>query len=479
MDEKHRILIVDDDPAVREAYREILAPKEKNYLFEGDRLFEGLEAKPPALPYGIEEAKDGIMAIQMVQAAMDKEKTFSLAFVDMKMPGMNGARTAREIWRLDPKIKIVIVTAYSDVTPDEIVRMAAREDLFYLQKPFNPQEIRQFARALCRQRDLEQERDVLSLGLRNANLALEDMNRNLEEKVKQQAEMLIRSEKMASLGILVAGVAHEINNPLSFIKANLSSLRNYTSNIAALLEKYEALTASVEEQFGNHGVLKVREIQDFRQMKKIDFILQDLPDLVSQSLEGTDRIEAIINDLRSFSRMDDNERSIVDINESMDTALNIIRNQIKGRIEIVRDYGELPPVSCFPQKLIQAVMNILINAAHAVKEGGTIRIATRPSKKSLKNSPSVEIEIADTGCGMPREDMKKIFDPFFTTKPVGRGMGLGLYITYEIIHAHGGAIQVESREGAGSIFTLTLPAKVAGRACSNPQLEILNAFWAE
>jgi len=458
MDEKHRILIVDDDPAVREAYREILAPKEKNYLFEGDRLFEGLEAKPPALPYGIEEAKDGIMAIQMVQAAMDKEKTFSLAFVDMKMPGMNGARTAREIWRLDPKIKIVIVTAYSDVTPDEIVRMAAREDLFYLQKPFNPQEIRQFARALCRQRNLEQERDVLSLGLRNANLALEDMNRNLEEKVKQQAEMLIRSEKMASLGILVAGVAHEINNPLSFIKANLSSLRNYTSNIAALLEKYEALTASVEEQFGNHGVLKVREIQDFRQMKKIDFILQDLPDLVSQSLEGTDRIEAIINDLRSFSRMDDNERSIVDINESMDTALNIIRNQIKGRIEIVRDYGELPPVSCFPQKLIQAVMNILINAAHAVKEGGTIRIATRPSKKSLKNSPSVEIEIADTGCGMPREDMKKIFDPFFTTKPVGRGMGLGLYITYEIIHAHGGAIQVESREGAGSIFTLTLPA---------------------
>jgi len=458
MDEKHRILIVDDDPAVREAYREILAPKEKNYLFEGDRLFEGLEAKPPALPYGIEEAKDGIMAIQMVQAAMDKEKTFSLAFVDMKMPGMNGARTAREIWRLDPKIKIVIVTAYSDVTPDEIVRMAAREDLFYLQKPFNPQEIRQFARALCRQRNLEQERDVLSLGLRNANLALEDMNRNLEEKVKQQAEMLIRSEKMASLGILVAGVAHEINNPLSFIKANLSSLRNYTSNIAALLEKYEALTASVEEQFGNHGVLKVREIQDFRQMKKIDFILQDLPDLVSQSLEGTDRIEAIINDLRSFSRMDDNERSIVDINESMDTALNIIRNQIKGRIEIVRDYGELPPVSCFPQKLIQAVMNILINAAHAVKEGGTIRIATRPSKKSLKNSPSVEIEIADTGCGMPREDMKKIFDPFFTTKPVGRGMGLGLYITYEIIHAHGGAIQVESREGAGSIFTVTLPA---------------------
>jgi len=458
MDEKHRILIVDDDPAVREAYREILAPKEKNYLFEGDRLFEGLEAKPPALPYGIEEAKDGIMAIQMVQAAMDKEKTFSLAFVDMKMPGMNGARTAREIWRLDPKIKIVIVTAYSDVTPDEIVRMAAREDLFYLQKPFNPQEIRQFARALCRQRNLEQERDVLSLGLRNANLALEDMNRNLEEKVKQQAEMLIRSEKMASLGILVAGVAHEINNPLSFIKANLSSLRNYTSNIAALLEKYEALTASVEEQFGNHGVLKVREIQDFRQMKKTDFILQDLPDLVSQSLEGTDRIEAIINDLRSFSRMDDNERSIVDINESMDTALNIIRNQIKGRIEIVRDYGELPPVSCFPQKLIQAVMNILINAAHAVKEGGTIRIATRPSKKSLKNSPSVEIEIADTGCGMPREDMKKIFDPFFTTKPVGRGMGLGLYITYEIIHAHGGAIQVESREGAGSIFTLTLPA---------------------
>ena len=190
MDENHRILIVDDDAAVREAYREILAPTERNYLSDGDRLFGGGEAKNRSLPYGIWEAKNGDEAVTLVREATDRGKPFALAFVDMKMPGMNGAETAREIWRIDPGIKIVIVTAYSDVTPDEIVQVTAREDLFYLRKPFNPQEIRQFARALCRQRNLEQERDVLSLGLRNANLALEDMNRNLEEKVRQRTYML-------------------------------------------------------------------------------------------------------------------------------------------------------------------------------------------------------------------------------------------------------------------------------------------------
>ena len=459
MDENHRILIVDDDAAVREAYREILAPTERNYLSDGDRLFGGGEAKNRSLPYGIWEAKNGDEAVTLVQEATDRGKPFALAFVDMKMPGMNGAETAREIWRIDPGIKIVIVTAYSDVTPDEIVQVTAREDLFYLRKPFNPQEIRQFARALCRQRNLEQERDVLSLGLRNANLALEDMNRNLEEKVKQQAEMLIQSEKMASLGILVAGVAHEINNPLSFIKANLSSLRNYAFNMVALLEKYEVLTASVAERCGEHGAVQTRDIHDFRQLKKIDFILRDLPDLVAQSLEGADRIEAIIHDLRSFSRMDDNARCMVNINESMDTAVNIIRNQIKGRVEIVRDYGELPAVSCFPQKLIQAVMNILINAAHAVDDAGVIRITTRQVEKTPGNPGTVRIEITDTGCGVPEKDVAKIFDPFFTTKPVGRGMGLGLYITYEIIRAHGGTLSVDSCEGAGSTFTVTLPAE--------------------
>jgi len=466
VDEKYRILIVDDDAAVREAYREILTPNKRPYLSDGDRLFGGLEPTDTSLPYRIWEAKDGVMAVQSVQAAKDGETPFSLAFVDMKMPGLNGAETARELWRIDPKIKIVFVTAHSDVTPDEIVQVTAREDLFYLQKPFNPQEIRQFARALCRQGDLERERDMLAESLRDANRALADMNRNLERKVKQQAEMLIQSEKMASLGVLVAGVAHEINNPLSFIKANLSSLGNYAFNMVALLEKYQALTASIAERSGDHETseprpltLQIQDIHDFRRLKKIDFILEDLPDLVSQSLEGTDRIEAIIHDLRNFSRMDDNERSIVNINESMDTALNILQNQIEGGVEIVRDYGELPPVSCFPQKLIQAVMNILINAAHAVTEEGTIRITTRTSKKNRENAPFVEIEIADTGCGMPEADMKKIFDPFFTTKPVDRGMGLGLYITYEIVHAHGGTIGVESREGVGSTFTVTLPAQ--------------------
>ena len=459
MDAMNRILIVDDDATVRVSYRQVLSRREKPYLSQGDRLFGGGKAKTEETSplYDIREAKNGGEAVGMVREAVERGRPFELAFVDMKMPGMNGAETAREIWRIDSGIKIVIVTAFSEVSPDEMVQVTAREDLFYLRKPFNPEEIRQFARALCRQRDLERERDLLAAGLGEANLALEDMNRNLAEKVRKQAEMLIQSEKMASLGVLVAGVAHEINNPLSFIKANLSALKQYAGSLAALIEKYEALTATLTTGKGNDPAGRHGDIQDFRERKKIDVILGDLPDLLTQSLEGTERIEAIVRDLRGFSRADEGERRDADINESIDTAINIIWNEVKGRVKIVRDYGDLPAVSCFPQKLIQAVMNILINASHAVTDMGDIRIVTRQVKASTETTGSVRIEISDTGCGMSEKDVKRVFDPFFTTKPVGRGLGLGLYITYEIIHAHGGDISVDSREGAGSTFTITLP----------------------
>jgi two-component system, NtrC family, sensor kinase len=460
MDGCQRILIVDDDRAVREAYRDIFMPRERDHILQGDRLFGNGQAKETQRPvqyYDVDEARDGAQAVLKVREAVEQGRPFAVAFVDMKMPGMNGAETAREIWRIDPRIKIMIVTAYSDVTPDEIVEVVDREDLFYLRKPFNPQEIRQFARAMSRQWTLEAERDRLDEELKDANLSLESLSRDLEEKVKTQAEMLIQSEKMASLGILSAGVAHEINNPLSYIKGNLSALQKYAGILVALLQRYDALTSAKAQINPVALEHEVQGIEDFKGRNKVPFILTDLPKLVAESLEGTDRIGSIVNDLRAFSRVDEGARKEVDISDAVESALKIVRHELKNKVEVKTDYGETPPVPCFPQKLSQAFINILLNALHAIEEKGTVRISTRHIQDAQGGPGAVEVTLSDTGCGVPEENLTKIFDPFFTTRRVDQGVGLGLYITYEIIRSHGGTISVESREGEGAVFTIRIP----------------------
>jgi len=458
-----RILVVDDDRAVRDAYREILAPHQRDYLSEGDRLFGAGEKKgqPAAAPYRVDEAGDGAEAVQKVQTVLATGKAFAVAFVDMKMPGMNGAETAREIWALDPRIKIVIVTAFSEVTPEDIIRVVAREDLFYLRKPFSPQEIKQFARAMCRQWTLEAERDRLAEELKDANQALAAMNQGLEEKVRAQAEMLIQSEKMASLGILSAGVAHEINNPLSYIKGNLSAMQRYSGTLASFLQRLEALTSAATgmDAVGLEG--GIHELEEFKTRNRIPFILTDLPELLAESLDGTNRIASIVNDLRAFSRVDRGDPERVDISEVVASALKILRNELKNKIEVETDYAETPPIPCFPQKLSQAFINIILNAVHAIQGKGTIRISTRHIEATRDAPGAVEVALSDTGCGVPKENLNRVFDPFFTTKPVGQGVGLGLYITYEIIRSHGGAVSVESREGNGTTFTVRIPLSTA------------------
>jgi two-component system, NtrC family, sensor kinase len=463
MDDRKVILVVDDDRAVRDAYKEILAPRERDFVSEGDRLFGEGENKTKPIPvaYSIEEARDGNQAVLKVREAVEQGRPFSVAFVDMKMPGMNGAETAREIWRIDPRIKIMIVTAYSDVTPTKMIDVVDREDLFYLRKPFNPLEIQQFARAMSRQWTLESERDRLVEELKDANLSIEAINRDLEKKVRTQAEVLIQSEKMASLGVLSASVVHEINNPLSYIKSNLSVMQKYVGILVALLRMYEALTSAEAKM--DPVVLKdeVREVEDFKERNKTPFILADLPGLVEESLEGTARIESIVNDLRAFSRVDEGDRKEVDISDVVESALKIVRHELKNRVEVVTDYRETPAVSCSPQKLIQAFLNIILNAVYAIEKEGTIRITTRHIECAHGAPGAVEVTISDTGCGVPKQNVTKIFEPFFSTKPAGRGVGLGLYITHEIIQSHGGTISVQSLDGNGAAFMIRIPLSMA------------------
>jgi len=454
-----RILIVDDDPGIRESYENILAPQNRPDVFElGARLFDEAPRGRIHERYDLVLAARGEEGLRAVEQARGEGLPFAAAFVDMKMPGLNGAETARGIWGIDPGIKITIVTAYSEYSPDEIISVAGRQDLFYLRKPFNPEEIRQFARALTNQWNLEWERDQLEVRLKEANATLENLNRDLQQKVEEQTALLVQSEKMASIGILAAGVAHEINNPISFINGNLATLKKYGTRIKGFLEAYDAVAAAVRGESPDDPMDLLEDMVKLRKEYKVDFILEDLDALIHESLEGTDRVRNIVRDLRTFARVDQAEIKTIDLHEALEATLNILRNELKYKAEVIKDYGELPAVKCFPQKIGQAFLNILINAAQAIEQKGDIRISTRQGQDGRRAEDRfVEIRISDTGQGIPKDQISKIFDPFFTSKPVGQGTGLGLSITYDIIKAHGGTISVETEEGKGTTFYVRLP----------------------
>ena len=259
-------------------------------------------------------------------------------------------------------------------------------------------------------------------------------------------EQIIRSEKMSSVGQLAAGMAHEINNPAGFINSNLSTLRRYVGRLAEFIEY---LTHHIANEASDNALQNTGEK---RNLLKIDRILTDSLMLIEESLEGIERVKRIVADLMSFSRADSGIVSAVDINEALESAINVASSEIRQKATLVREYGTLPEVVCCPQQIGRVFVNILVNAAQALEEKGRITVKTWCQEKS------VCISIADTGIGMDPETMRRIFDPFFTSKEVGSGTGLGLYIAYDIIRKHGGDITVQSEPCGGSTFTVSLPA---------------------
>jgi len=263
--------------------------------------------------------------------------------------------------------------------------------------------------------------------------------RELAEKIGELEEahvQLLQSEKMASIGVLAAGVAHEINNPIGFVSSNLGTLKDYHKTMVALLDACRAGRAT-EADFA---------AADF------DYLKADLADLMRESREGLERVRKIVADLKDFSRLDQADWQEADLNAGIECTLNVVRNEIKYKAEVVREYdAKLPPVRCLPAQINQVVMNLLVNAAHAIEERGIITV------RSGHDAEWAWIEVADTGRGMSPEVLKCIFDPFYTTKPVGKGTGLGLSISYDIVDKHGGHIDVSSEPGRGTTFRVWLP----------------------
>jgi two-component system, NtrC family, sensor kinase len=275
----------------------------------------------------------------------------------------------------------------------------------------------------------------------------------LINKLEDAHCQLLQSEKLASIGQLAAGVAHEINNPICFVNANLSSLKDYAAKLLTMLDAYESCGGLLLQD----PVIAAR-LQQVRKEADIDFVRSDIASLIAESLEGTDRVRIIVQDLRDFSRAGEAVWEWANIHACLDSTLNVVRNEIRYKAEVIRDYGVLPQVECYPSQLNQVFMNLLINGAQSIAGQGSITIRTGAE------GGEVWVAISDTGAGIAPENMARIFDPFFTTKPVGKGTGLGLSLCYGIVERHGGRIAVRSTVGEGTTFTIHLPIQRSASA---------------
>lgn len=294
---------------------------------------------------------------------------------------------------------------------------------------------------------------LISLFFRNVGDELErklmEKNRYLKElvdKMQSMQEQMVSSEKMASLGQLTAGIAHEINNPINFVSSNISPLKRDLRELRELCMQYKGLHAvnDLEEQ--------LKSIESYTKEIDPEYLYQEIETLIKGIEEGAERTKQIVVGLRNFSRVDEDEFKKTEIHEGIESTLMLLRNKIKNRIEVVKDYGMVPPIECVPGKINQVLMNILNNASEAIGDKGVITIATKAGEND-----TVQISIQDDGMGMKESVRRRIFEPFYTTKAIGKGTGLGLSISYGIIEKHHGTIEVNSKVGKGSEFIITLP----------------------
>lgn len=419
-----RILIVDDEEVVRTLFALSLSER-----------------------YECATAADTQEALRLLA-----EQQFALVISDVQMPGLSGVELLRKIISDFPDTAVIMV---SGVDRSQRVIDALRLGAFdYLLKPCDLDVLQLRVEQALERRLLIRngKRYKEELEIHNAELAAQKA-----ELIRLQAQLL-QNEKMASLGQLAGGVAHELNNPAGFIYSNMESLEQYAAGLARLLAVYDRAELSAELS---------AEASAIKQEITYDNVLPELASMVADCQEGARRIRDIVLNLRTFSRPDEAEMKQADINAGIDSTIRILSQYFNSdRIALKRNYARLPLVYCYPGQLNQVWMNLLMNAAQAIGPNpGEVRIETCVS------DGMVAVKISDTGGGIENEALGKIFDPFFTTKPVGEGTGLGLSLSYGIIQSHGGTISVESSPGIGTTFTTQIP--VDARPCATVPPELL------
>ncbi len=409
------ILVVDDDEGLR-------------------LLFVRMLAGAGYLP---EYAENGRQALELLS-----RKSFSLVLLDIEMPLMSGMEVLEQLRKNKQDQAVIMVTGIDD--PD-VAKSAIELGINgYLIKPFEKNELLIYVEQTLRSIELEKKnreyRDSLEQKVQERTRELEKACRDL----KSSQDQLLHQEKLATIGHLAAGVAHEINNPTGYVGSNLSTLAKYLVRITEFYQLLDDYLPLLPEE-------KLVSLREERQKQKIDFLLEDSREIITESLEGVERIKKIVAGLKSFSRKEQDSSSSVNINECLENAVTVAWNELKYKADVEKDYGDLPLIKCFPNQMGQVFVNLLVNAAHSIEGHGRITIRTS------QEGDFVSVSICDTGCGMSPEVRDKIFDPFFTTKKEGVGTGLGLSIVSEIVKKHEGEISLQSQIGKGSTFTVRIP----------------------
>lgn len=404
-----RILIVDDEESVRNLYAACLSAR-----------FTCVTAK---------DAQEALVKLA--------SEPFALVISDVQMPGLSGVELLRRIIEQFPDTAVIIV---SGVDRTQRVLDTVRQGAFdYLIKPCDLDVLELSVERALEKRTLLRNEQRYKQELEQHNVELERRKTELE---RLQAQ-IIHSEKMASLGQLAAGVAHELNNPAGFIYGNMELLSQCAAGIERLLRFYQQ--AQLPESL-------VSEINAIKLEIDYENTLVDIRSIIADCHNGAERIRDIVQNLRLFSRLDEAEFKKIDLCEGIESTIRLLSQYYgPGHLTLERDYGELPQISCYAGQLNQVWMNLLVNAAQATGTSGKVRISTRKEKQMAV------VTVSDNGCGIAPEHLKRVFDPFFTTKPVGEGTGLGLSISYGIIKHHGGWLNVESCQGVGTSFVVTIP----------------------
>jgi signal transduction histidine kinase len=332
--------------------------------------------------------------------------------------------------------------------------LEVRDRLLILKKPFDAIEVRQLASTLTAKWQMTQDATAQVLQLEEIveqrTREITRTNEALQDEIGERKHLqgqLLQSEKLASIGQLAAGVAHEINNPIGYIFSNFGTLEGYLGQLFDMLAAYERAEASVNVPDIAAGLRELRE------RIELEFLKEDIPVLMRESRQGIVRVRQIVQDLKDFSRVDSTQDfQWANLHHGIDSTLNVVASEIKYKADVVKEYGSIPDVECLPSQINQVVMNLVINAAHAMGERrGCITIRTGAE------GDEVWLEVADNGSGIPPDTLKRIFEPFFTTKQVGVGTGLGLSVSYGIVQKHRGRIDVDSVPGQGTTFRVTLP----------------------
>lgn len=360
-----------------------------------------------------------------------------LILLDYHMPVVNGLDILSELKAMDngdAYLPVIVLTAdTSQEVKQQALAMGAKD---FLAKPLERTEVVLRIRNL-----LDTRRLYLEIGQQNVEL------QSALVQLKEAQGQLVEHEKMASLGKLTAGIAHEINNPINFISSNVGSLRRDVRDLLLVLEAYDG---TVKREALESTFASISELKD-----DIEFLdlIEEIDQLLAGVEEGARRTAEIVKDLRSFSRLDEDVLKLASVEDGIRSTLALLRTEYEPRIQVTQDYAQVPAIECYPGKLNQVFMNLLSNAIQAIPHEGTIHIA------AAQIGDSVEVQIQDSGTGMSEEVKNRIFEPFYTTKDVGVGTGLGLSITYSIVQRHQGTIEVESVPGKGTTFILRIPIK--------------------